>query len=250
MEDRGDVVDVLTALGLSDAEAEVYLTMLRKGPGTASKLATRAGLGRRHTYDVVNALTEQGLASYVDKENKRVYKPVQPERLRELVQEEREELNELDERVAAVLPQLVAQFEADTAEREVRVLEGKDGIKQLFNDQLRQADDTIHLIGSPVEAEEVLEYFLPSWTERRQEQGVKIKGVFEDQMRGQVGDHPPIETRFLPEGHASKVSISVYGETVGIIFWIDDPLVIMIEDAQAARSFMSYFHLVWAGAEP
>lgn len=240
---------MLKELGLSDAEAEVYLTMLRTGEGTASALAKRADLHRRHTYDVVNALTEKGLATYIDEEQRRVYKPADPHRLRELVSEERERVNELDEQVGAVLPELLNHFSAEQEEREVRVLEGKDAIKQLFNAQLREADDKIYLIGSPMEAEEQLQYFLPSWTERRREEDVTIKGVFEHAMRGEVGEHGPIEDRYLPEDVTSTVSISIFGDSVGIIFWIDDPLVIMIDDPAAADSFMTYFHLVWASAK-
>jgi len=116
-------------------------------------------------------------------------------------------------------------------------------------DELREADDTIYVIGSPEESEELLEYFLPTWTDRRVEKGIKIKGVFEDGMRGMVGEHGELADRYLPEGHTSDVSICIYGNKAGIIFWIDNPLVIMIDDADAADSFMSYFDLVWDAAE-
>lgn len=241
--------DALRDLGLTEAEEQLYIALLRNGEGTASALAKKAGVDRRLAYDKIEALQEKGLVSYIDREQKRVYKPTNPERLRELVEDRREGLNELEARIDDVLPEMMRHFTAEKEEREVRVLQGKDAIKQLFNDQLREADDTIHLMGSPEESEELLEYFLPSWTKQRQERGIEIKGVFEHRMKGEVGDHPPIETRFLPPGHDSKVSISIYGEKVGIIFWIQDPLVIMIEDPEAADSFMSYFDLMWAGAE-
>lgn len=242
--------DALRDLGLTDAEEQLYITLLREGEGTASALAKAAGVDRRLAYDKIEALQEKGLVSYMDTEQKRVYKPTNPERLKELVEDRREDLNELEEKLDTFLPDLMTHFTAEKDDREVRVLQGKDAIKQLFNDQLREADDTIHLMGSPEESEDILEYFLPSWTKQRQEEGIEIRGVFEHRMKGEVGSHPPIETRFLPPGHDSKVSISIYGEKVGIIFWIQDPLVIMIEDAEAAASFMSYFDLMWAGAEP
>lgn len=242
--------DALRDLGLTEAEEQLYIALLREGEGTASALAKKAGVDRRLAYDKIEALQEKGLVSYLDVEQKRVYKPTNPERLKELVEDRREGLNELEEKLDAFLPDLMTHFTAEKEDREVRVLQGKDAIKQLFNDQLREADDTIYLMGSPEESEDILQYFLPSWTKQRQEQGIEIRGVFEHRMKGMVGSHPPIETRFLPAGHESKVSISIYGEKVGIIFWIQDPLVIMIEDAEAADSFMAYFDLMWAGAEP
>jgi sugar-specific transcriptional regulator TrmB len=239
--------EVLGELDLTESESTVYLTLLRKGPDTASAVAKQAGIHRRLAYDTMESLTEKGLVSYVDKENRRVYKPTHPERLKELVEEQRQELNELEQQIDDVLPDLLTQFNAEQEEREVKVLQGKEGVKHLFEDELRE-EETIYLIGSPEESEDILKYFLPSWTERRVEKGIKIKGVFEHAMRGMVGEHGKLEDRYLAEDHDSNVSIAVYGDKVGIIFWIDNPLVIMINDTEAAASFMSYFDLIWDAA--
>lgn len=240
--------DVLNELDLTDSETSVYMTLLRNGEDTASAIAKKAGIHRRLAYDVVQSLTEKGLVSYVDEENRRVYKAANPERLHEMVEEKRTDLQELEAQVDEVLPELMAHFTAETAERDVKVMQGKEGIKHLFNDELREGE-TIYVIGSPQESEEILKYFLPSWTKKRQEKGVEIKGIFEHRMRGVVGEHDPIKHRYLPEGYTSNVSMCIYGSKVGIIFWIDNPIVIMIKDQDAADSFMSYFELVWESAE-
>ncbi len=240
--------DVLGELDLTDSEATVYMTLLRNGADTASAVAKQAGIHRRLAYDTMQSLTEKGLVSYVDKENKRVYKPTHPERLKELVEEQRQDLNELEQQVDDVIPDLLAHFNAEQTEREVKVLQGKEGIKHLFNDELREGE-TIYVIGSPKESEDILEYFLPSWTDRRADEGIKIKGVFEHAMRGMVGEHGLLDDRYLPDGYKSNVSICIYGDKAGIVFWIDNPLVIMIHDKEAAASFMSYFDLVWNAAD-
>lgn len=240
--------EVLKELDLTESESTVYMTLLRNGEDTASAVAKQAGIHRRLAYDVVESLTEKGLVSYVDEENRRVYKATSPERLHELIEDKRTDLEELEEQVDAVLPDLMAHFTAEKDDRDVKVLQGKEGIKHLFNDELREGE-TIYLIGSPEESEDILKYFLPSWTAKRQDKDIKIKGVFEHRMRGMVGEHEPIEHRYLPEDYKSSVSMAIYGSKVGIIFWIDNPLVIMIEDQDAADSFMSYFDLVWESAE-
>jgi sugar-specific transcriptional regulator TrmB len=177
-----------------------------------------------------------------------VYKPSTPKRLQEILDDRKKDIEELEREIKDVMPDLMSQFNASSDDREVKIFEGKSGIKQLFNDELRHADDTIYIIGSPIEAKELLENFLPSWSKRRDELGIKIKGVFEHSMRGDLGDRAPTEARFLPEGKKSKVSIAIYGDKAGIVFWIDDPLVIMIDDPDAAASFTSYFRMVWQSA--
>ncbi|MFB6100187.1 MAG: TrmB family transcriptional regulator [Candidatus Nanohalobium sp.] len=240
--------EVLEELDLTDSEKEIYLSLLKSGEGTATELAKRSGVQRRLAYDVTDSLADKGLISYVDKENRRVYKPLSPENLRQLVEDRKREIEEKQRKLEEAMPQLEKYYDSSTDERDVKVMEGKEGVKQLFNDEVR-VGETIYLLGSAVESEEMLEYFLPTWTEKRQEKGVKIKGVFENQMRGQVGEHEPIECRFLPEGYDSKVSITIYGEKVGIVFWIPNPLVILIEDGKAAESFKNYFDLVWENSK-
>lgn len=242
--------DVLEELGLTETETRLYMTLLREEEGTASKIAEKAGVGRRVAYDRFTDLREKGLVSYVEHENHRVYTATDPRRLEELIEDRRSDLDELEQKVSEVMPELLRSFSQQDG-RNVRILEGKEGIKQLFNDQLRQEDEEILLMGSPIESEQLLEHFLPSWTKKRKDQDVKLKGVFENEMRGMVGQQgAPTEARFLKPDQESKVSISIYGQKVGIVFWIREPLVIMIEDAEAAESFTSYFTMMWAGAEP
>lgn len=243
-----DIREVLTELDLSETEIDIYMTLLKNGEDTASGAAKRSGVQRRRSYDVMESLKEEGLVSYRDEENKRFYSAVSPKRIEDMIEDRKRDLEELEEKLDSSMPQLMAQFNEDAKDREVKVLEGKEGIKQLFNDELREGE-TIHVIGSPEESEEELKYFLPTWTEKRQEKDIKIKGIFENSMRGLVGTHPPIEPRFLPEDYYSQVSIAIYGRKVGIIFWVESPLVIMIKDQDAADSFMNYFEMVWKSAE-
>jgi sugar-specific transcriptional regulator TrmB len=239
--------DVLKELGISDTGIDLYLEMLRNGSGTASSLSKRAGVGRRLAYDRMDSLVNMGIASYEDRDDKRVYHPVKPERLQDLVDERRREVEELDRKLSEALPDLSKLKEREEEDREVRIMEGKEGIKSVFNDEVR-VGETVYLIGSPAKSEEILEYFLPSFTRRRKEKNVHIKGVFEDGLRGQVGEHGQLDARFLPPEHTSQVSISIYGDNVSIIFWIETPLVVMIRDSDAAESFMGYFEMAWESA--
>ena len=244
-----DPEEILEELELTDSERKIYMELLKSGEGTATALAKRSGVQRRLTYDVTAALAEKGLISYVDRENKRIYKPCNPENLEQMLEDRKIDLEEKQQKLEDAMPNLQKFYDSEKEGRDVKVLEGKEGVKQLFNDEIRQGE-TIHLLGSAIESEDMLEYFLPSYTRKRQDRDIKIKGIFEHKMKGVVGEHEPIEHRYLPEGYNSKVSICIYGDKVGIIFWIDNPLVIMIEDSQAAESFLNYWKLVWEKSNP
>lgn len=244
-----ELKELLKEFDLTDSEIKLYLKLLNVGSGTASSIAKKAKVHRRLAYDNFKSLSEKGLVSYVDKENKRIYKPVNPKRLEELIENRRENLKELEKKLEKTLPKLIGKYKGNKKEgREVKILEGKEGIKTLFNDELGEGEK-IYLIGTPKESEEILKYFLPGYTRRRKKKEIKIKGIFEYQMKKMVGKKKNIEARFLPKDYKSNVSISIYGNKTGIIFWIEEPLVIMIKDGEAANSFMSYFKLVWESAK-
>lgn len=243
-----ELEELLKEFDLTDSETKLYLKLLNVGSGTASSIAKKAKVHRRLAYDNFKSLSQKGLVSYVDKENKRIYKPVNPKRLEELIDERRKNLKELEEKLETALPNLIAKYKSKGKEsREVKILEGKEGIKTLFNDEIRQGEK-IYLIGTPKESEEILKYFLPGYTRKRKEKEIKIKGIFEHKMKEIVKKKKSIEAQFLPKDYKSDVSISIYGNKTGIIFWIEEPLVIMIKDEEAANSFMNYFKLIWEAA--
>jgi len=240
--------EVLKKLGLSETETKMYLALLREGEGTAGHIADEAGVNRRLGYDSLRKLEKKGLVSFVAENEKKIYRPMEPRKLRYLLLSRMEELRSVADEIENLIPRLERYYEEKKEERRIRVLSGKEGIKALFRDELEEGK-TIHLIGTPKYSEEILKYFLPSFTSERVRKGILIKGIFDSDMREEVSKYRLIEARFLPEGWLSPVNISIYGEKIGIIFWLRKPMVIMIEDKDAASSFLRYFKMLWKTAE-
>lgn len=55
--------DILKQIGLTNHEAEVYLSLLANGQLSAYELAEKAGLYRQVTYDSLKRLMEKGYVS-------------------------------------------------------------------------------------------------------------------------------------------------------------------------------------------
>ncbi|MBU2442745.1 MAG: helix-turn-helix domain-containing protein, partial [Nanoarchaeota archaeon] len=64
-------IDILEDLGLSEAEAKVYLALLETGSTLAGPIIKKTGLHRGTTYQILQRLIEKGLVSYVIKAGKR-----------------------------------------------------------------------------------------------------------------------------------------------------------------------------------
>ena len=64
-------IKVFEALGLSNIEAKVYLSLLELGNAVANKVAEKSGIHRRTVYDALETLIEKGLVSFVIEANKK-----------------------------------------------------------------------------------------------------------------------------------------------------------------------------------
>ena len=76
-----DAEEALRAFGLEGNEIKAYLALLDLHESTATKIAERTGLGRVHTYQIINRLIDKGLASYVVKNNVKYFSGADPLKL-------------------------------------------------------------------------------------------------------------------------------------------------------------------------
>ena len=70
--------DILKEIGLTDYEAEIYMTLLQYGQISAYKLAKKTGLYKQAVYDALNRLTEKGFVSSVKEGKPQLYKSTNP----------------------------------------------------------------------------------------------------------------------------------------------------------------------------
>ena len=68
----------LQVMGLTKAEAALYVKLLLLGEATASELAKKTLANRTFTYDRINKLTRMGLISEVVKERRKYFRAAPP----------------------------------------------------------------------------------------------------------------------------------------------------------------------------
>ena len=63
--------EYLEELGLTNAEAKIYIALLELGSSQAGKITEKTGIHRRTVYDAIERLIEKGLISYIKQNNNR-----------------------------------------------------------------------------------------------------------------------------------------------------------------------------------
>ena len=83
-------LSALEELGLSEAEAKVYLALLETGSTLAGPIIKKTALHRGTTYQILQRLIEKGLVSYVIKSGKRYFEATDPKHFKTLLKEKEE----------------------------------------------------------------------------------------------------------------------------------------------------------------
>ncbi len=239
-----EIDEALKKLGFTENEARVYRKLIVVGESTASSLGKAANMHRRIVYDVVRRLAEKGIVSLIEKSGMTFYKAVPPSKFLDILGEKEDELRETRRELTKIIPELesMSQRPAGTT---AEILEGKEGIKTLFLDELR-VGKTIYVIATDIDrTEELLKGFLPRFTSERVKKGMSMKIVTTRRDASFLSKYRLVEVRVLPNEYVSPTSISIYGDNVGIILWSDSPVAILIRSAEIARNFADHFNMVW-----
>ena len=124
-------LEVLTGLGLSDKEAEVYLAALSLGPASVLKIAKTAEVKRTTVYSVLESLKSKGMMSVEVKGFKVLYRAEDPNKLEGVLEARREKLKQ-------ALPDLSALFNLKGGESYIKYYEGKEAVKSIYLDLLKE----------------------------------------------------------------------------------------------------------------
>ncbi|MBM3200459.1 TrmB family transcriptional regulator [Candidatus Woesearchaeota archaeon] len=225
-------------IGLTDVESRVYLRLLELRKATTGSIAKKSGIHRRTVYDALERLTIKGLVSYIKENNRRYFTPANPERLLEILDEGRDKLKE---KIVTLQPQysLVQELE------ETVFFRGKQGLKTVFDDQVRTGKDILVLGGSK-NAEDVLQYYFTRYNKLRAEKKVKLKIIFA--CKRLKKRFPLTSLRYLPEEYNTEVATNIYGDKVAIIHWAK-LFVILIKNKDIAQTYKNYFDILWEKAK-
>ncbi|MBR9705145.1 TrmB family transcriptional regulator, partial [Candidatus Pacearchaeota archaeon] len=122
-------LSILRKIGLSDGEIKVYNALLEIGVSSMNNIHEKVGIDRRNIYDILNKLIERGLVSYIDKNNKRVFKITNPEKILSYIEEKKSNLNEIRKSVSKVIPQIQEVYLSKKNDIFAEIFKGPEGMK-------------------------------------------------------------------------------------------------------------------------
>ncbi|MEK7063783.1 MAG: helix-turn-helix domain-containing protein [Patescibacteria group bacterium] len=241
----------LTKFGLSDKEARAYLALLELEVATAHEVASKAELNRSSAYVVLESLREKGLASVSVGETTKQYVASSPDMLVERAADAAEKQAKIERSINDLLPDLKSLHRDTKQKPRVRILEGKAGLIQSFEETLRVRDKVMRVVSSADDIQRSLPDYLPKYVQRRTELGIAMYGIHPFSEQGDYirKHYAPLDQIKLipPERWAFNSDFAIFDDTVGFMLH-KDLVAIHIENAAIADAMKKVFDLAFEEA--
>ncbi len=237
--------DVLYDIGLSENEAQVYLTSLSLGPTTILRISKSSGIRRTTVYSVVETLKTKGLMHIKPAGLKQLYVAEHPDRLDNIVESKKRNLEKL-------LPEFTALYNLKGGESTVKYYEGLTAIKNIYEtilDPLKPGDDYLVIGDSEKLFLETDKGYFEDFLQKRIKSRVKARLLVTNTERArymkQYSRNMNHEVKFLPEGSKLSVDVMIVPQKV-TIFNLDEPIsAVSLENKAMIEMHRELFEIIW-----
>ncbi len=244
---------ILRKIGLSKKEAQAYLAALDLGTATAQQIAHKAEINRSTAYACLENLINMGLITGYEKSRKSYFAAENPENLKGLLEQKETEIQAKRNDLAQELPRLKAVFNKAENKPVIHFFEGKQGLKALQKDFLREASKAKYACEF-YHANEVAEVFTQEEArehrQKRLNEGIQVNAIYNktDGKLEQRGPHT--KRRWIPEERFKiTADITCYNNRVSIASLRGNLVGVIIESEAIARAFQNIFNLAWEAAD-
>jgi predicted DNA-binding transcriptional regulator len=247
MQDR--LAKELENIGFSDKESRVYLAALELGPATAQQVAAKATVNRPTTYVAIESLIKRGLMSSIQKGKKRFFVAEPPENLSSIFKQQRNELEQREERMKEIMGDLRILALGSEARPQVVFYEGSEGVERMRQTLRECKVKDVHTFYM---ADYAFDEFPRSDGDHRDwfRKNKKIQAIYSSK-NGPIleGVDDGVERRFIPyDEYPFQSEISINGPIVSIVHYT--PLVgIQVFHEGIARTLRRLFLLAWKSLE-
>jgi len=236
-----DKFEILAQFGLSENETRLYLRLLELGTATTGRMMKELNLYSKTVYELLDKLQERGLVSYVMISKIKHFEAATPERLLDLLYEEKDILQSLEKDLKRIMPELKKS-------------------RRLANDpeHANLQKDLDFVLDAALKSRDVLAYggseylrtllMIDGWHKKRNNLGINMKIILHKDLRRNKLKYKALAQRFTAT--EQPVSVLILGDTVAQISWSREPVATICQSKTLAKQQKDYFLENWKKAKP
>jgi sugar-specific transcriptional regulator TrmB len=241
-------IRIFEELGLSAAEAKIYVALVERGPSKTGHIIDATKLQSSTVYHVLGSLVEKGLVSYIHEGKIKVYQAASPESLKSFIEEKQHLLD-------SILPELKEKEALSRTKLSARVFRGIKGLQAAYAEILlsMKRGEEYYFFQFPKKQllNEHLLQFYRIYHQKRARAGIKVKGLAHPSTRTiitPIYKLPNTEIRYLDE--FTPIGMVIYKNRIITIEWEETPVAFVIESESVAESYKKFFKQKWEQAKP
>lgn len=257
---------MLSLLELSEEEADIYLYLLKSGPSLVKFIIVDLNLEKTAAYSSLNLLISKELVFTAGKERYKKYIASPPERLKELVDNKKDEISELESQINNLAESVQEYATQMYSKRNIEIIEGENAFEKWMQSRLEAKENTYireissnkHQVGFIKDMDKFKELSL-SFPKERIKKNIKMKALMQKE---DIDDFPHLksvettdkallkEVRLLPENFKIEAGFQSYNNKSSFMReYQGDFLGIIIEDKFITSLLNNMFDLIFLNAK-
>ena len=233
--------EILEQIGLDKDGIKTYITLLKLGSITATKIASETNIHRTNIYRILDNLIAKGLASYVMKNNIKYFSAASPKKL---LEDEKKKLQTLKK----LVPELESITDSRKEDFKVEVFRGKEGLIAVLKYILREKKDYF-VFGEEGNFQKILPYFIKQLLRDIVKLNMQENLLSKESKRNKILLSKNSKIKYLPDQYFSPVMTAVFGDYTAIFEWDEPYHAILIKSKNMSKSYKHYFEILWKTAK-
>jgi len=250
--------EVLEKAGLEEKEAVVYETLIKNGRLGAGEILKKVPYRRGDLYNILYALRDKGIIEQTIISNRLHFSAQEPHKIKSFVAAEELRYRQADTLLDSILPGLSELYKLNTARPIVRVDEGFEGIKEIYNDTLAEKKPILAFSEAKESDPQVWRWLRDYYVGRRVKAKIKARVIMAaDKNDPKAREYTTDDKKELRQTrvvnkklYPSRLEIQIYGHKVSFANYNKDAALVgvIVDNDLIAESMRGLFELAWAQA--
>ena len=247
-----EIIKTLQKIGLTETEAQIYLTGLEYSSIGVKELEKKTRIKRTTIYHALDTLMYKGLAAKKGTESKYLFTMTAPDKIHTLIDRDIRKLKKKNKELAKILPLLEQRTKKEKATLKIAHYEGIEGIKLAVEEALYCRSKHWEIIAPHKNFfsdfnKNYAKYFMKT----RRENKITARTLWEGERDKKILSKEEIKIRnprFLPKEMYKKFGtvIIIFDDKVLTISPLEELSAILIQSEEMRDTFLAIFDGLWS----
>jgi len=237
---------LLLELGLSKAESQIYLALLRLGEAKVGEIIKIVKVSSSNVHEALGRLVSKGLVSFILKNGVKHYSAASPNNLFLLLEEKKEEIKSRELKLKSAVSEMIKAKPIELPEEQAEVYVGLVGVKSAFAKLLKKSSgeykffykyepSNVKLIHTFFAKMDIQDYYAE----------IPTKGIFSKGYEQWFKKRSYAKFQFKFTDYPIPSSVNIYGECVLMVSWSEKPVAFLVRSKDISEMYVKLFDEVW-----